>query len=81
MNDYQFDTPTIRENCEAFYGLYHVTEGRVRQMCELKLIHTRAVAQNCLEIADGLGLSDYDRDMAWVISVRYTTLPVSGRRL
>ena len=67
MNDYQFDTTTIRENCEAFYALYRFTEGGVRQMCELKLIHTRAVAQNCLEIADGLGLSDYDRDMAWVI--------------
>ena len=67
MNDYQFDTTTIRENCEAFYALYRFTEGGVRQMCELKLIHTRAVAQNCLEITDGLGLSDYDRDMAWVI--------------
>ena len=67
MCDYRFDTSTIRANCETFYGLYNVTRGVVLEMCELKRIHTRAVAENCLRIAINMGLSDYDRDLAWVI--------------
>ncbi len=67
MSDYRFDTTTILENCEDFYGMYNVTRGEIRQMCDLKMIHTRAVAENCLRIASHMGLSDYDRNMAWVI--------------
>ena len=67
MSGYQFDTATIQENCETFYGLYNVTRGEVLEMCELKRIHTRNVAENCLRIAANMGLDDYDRDLAWVI--------------
>lgn len=67
MGDYSFDRKTIQDNCEEFYGLYNVTQGDVRAMCELKAVHTRAVASNCFMIAENMGLSDYDRDMAWVI--------------
>ena len=67
MCNYRFDTSTIRANCEAFYGLYNVTRGEILEMCELKRIHTQAGAENCLRIATDIGLSDYDRDLAWVI--------------
>ena len=67
MSDYQFDIDRIRSNSEEFYALYNITRGEVRQMCELKIIHTRAVAENCFRIAKSMGLSEYDRDMAWVI--------------
>ena len=67
MNDFRFDTDTIRKNCDDFYSLYNVTKGDVYQMCELKKIHTEQVAKNCLKIAKNMGLNDYDCDLAWVI--------------
>ena len=67
MSGYRFDKAVIQANCEEFYGLYDSTRDKVRSMCELKKIHTRAVAENCLRIADSMGLCEYDRDMAWVI--------------
>lgn len=67
MTIYRFDRPTIQANCEEFFSLYNVTKGHIHKMCELKTVHTRQVAKNCLQIAGSMGLNDYDRDMAWVI--------------
>ena len=62
-----FDKENIRKNCDEFYSLYDMTEGRTREMCEIKKIHTQAVAANCVYIAKHLGLSEYDCDLAWII--------------
>lgn len=67
MNDFRFDTDTIRKNCEEFFALYNVTKGDIHEMCDLKIIHTRVVADNCIRIAHNMGLGEYDRDMAWII--------------
>ena len=62
-----FNREEIKKNCDEFYSLYEVTEGRVYEMCQAKMIHTQAVAANCVFIARHLGLSEYDCDLAWVI--------------
>ena len=62
-----FDKNTIEKNCEEFYSLYNITEDKVYDMCRLKLIHTRAVAENCLKIAKDMELNDYDTTLAWII--------------
>ena len=62
-----FDKETIKYNCDDFFSLYNVTDGKTRDMCELKKIHTQAVATNCSYIAKNLGLSEYDCDLAWII--------------
>ena len=67
MDGFRFDTETIRKNCEEFFALYDVTKNDIYDMCELKIIHTRAVAENCARIAENMGLSEYDRDLAWII--------------
>ena len=67
MDKFKFDTETIRDNCEEFFTLYNVTKGDICDMCDLKIIHTRAVADNCSQIARKMGLDEYDRDMAWII--------------
>ena len=67
MDEFRFDTETIRKNCEEFFALYNVTKNNIYEMCELKIIHTRAVAENCARIAENMGLSEYDRDLAWII--------------
>ena len=67
MDGFRFDTETIRKNCEEFFSLYDVTKDNIYEMCELKIIHTRAVAENCVRIAENMGLSEYDRDLAWII--------------
>lgn len=67
MRDFRFDTDTIRKNCEEFFELYNITKNDVYKMCQLKLIHTRAVAENCIRISRNMGLSEYDCDLAWII--------------
>ena len=62
-----FDRKTIESRCEEFFALYGVTRGRIHDMCQAKVTHTRAVAANCLEIAENLGLNEYDCDLAWII--------------
>ena len=49
-----FDKKEIEAQCEEFFSLYDVTKGNVYDMCKLKIIHTRAVAQNCYNIAKRL---------------------------
>lgn len=67
MSDLRFDIDAIRKNCEEFFELYNVTKNEVFEMCQLKLIHTRAVAENCLRISRNMGLSEYDCELAWII--------------
>ena len=62
-----FDRKEIESRCEEFFSLYDVTHGRIYDMCQAKVIHTRAVAANCLEIAENLGMDEYNRDLAWII--------------
>ena len=62
-----FDKDAISKECELFFGLYERTKGRTAEMCEAKIIHTRAVAENCTVIAQNLGLDEYDQDIAWII--------------
>ena len=62
-----FDKNVIRNTCEEFFDLYEVTTDRTLEMVHAKVIHTRAVAQNCTEIAKSLGLDEYDQDVAWII--------------
>ena len=63
----KFDKDTIAERCEEFFALYNRTKGRTFDMCQAKLIHTRAVAENCYIIAQSDGLSQHDCDLAWII--------------
>ncbi|MBQ9606553.1 MAG: HD domain-containing protein [Lachnospiraceae bacterium] len=67
MTDLKLDVDTIRKNCEEFFGLYNVAKNDIYDMCELKIIHTRAVADNCLDIARNMGLDEYDCNIAWII--------------
>ena len=62
-----FNKDEIKQNCNEFFSLYNVTNARTRDMCEAKLIHTNAVAANCIFIASHLSLNEYDCDLAWVI--------------
>ena len=62
-----FDKAEIKHNCDEFFSLYDVTKENTREMCELKRIHTQAVADNCICIAKDFGLSEYDCDLAWII--------------
>ena len=62
-----FKKDEIKRSCDEFYSLYDETKGNTRQMCELKKIHTQAVAANCVYLAKDLGLSEYDCDLAWII--------------
>lgn len=66
MNTF-FNKDEIRRNCDEFFLLYDVTKARVHEMCEIKRVHTLAVAENCIYIAKYLGLSEYDCDLAWLI--------------
>lgn len=63
----KFDKDIIAKRCEEFFASYSFTEGRTFDMCQAKLIHTRAVAENCYIIAQGEGLSQNDCDLAWTI--------------
>jgi len=62
-----FDKAAIEKTCEEFFSLYNVTRGRTREMCITKIIHTRAVAENCAYIAEYSGLNEHDCDLAWTI--------------
>ena len=62
-----FDRDIIRENCEEFFSLYSFTKGNTSRMCSRKIIHTRHVAENCIDLAGYMGLDEYDTDLAWVI--------------
>ena len=62
-----FNKNEIKRNCDEFFSLYDVTNARVHDMCKAKQIHTDAVAANCIHIAEYLGLSEYDCDLAWII--------------
>ena len=62
-----FDKDEIKRNCDDFFSLYDVTKARTYDMCKAKLIHTNAVAANCIHIAQYLGLNEYDCDLAWII--------------
>lgn len=62
-----FNKDEIEKECEEFFKMYNVTKGRTKDMCHAKMIHTREVAKNCYIFAEGEGLDEYDRDMAWVI--------------
>lgn len=65
--EYRFDKAEIEKQCDGFFTMYNVTKGHIHDMCERKKVHTHAVAQNSHLIAQSLGLSPYDQDMAWVI--------------
>ena len=62
-----FDKVSIENNCEEFFNLYAITDGKVRLMCERKIVHTREVAKNSLYLAKSLDFSEYDSDLAWAI--------------
>ena len=62
-----FNKDEIKRNCDEFFSLYDVTNARTYDMCKAKQIHTNAVAANCIHLAQFLGLSEYDCDLAWVI--------------
>lgn len=62
-----FNKKEIETQCEEFFSLYDVTKGDVYDMCQAKIIHTRAVAQNCYNIAKSHGCNQYDCDLAWII--------------
>lgn len=66
MSD-SFNVKEIEKRCEEFFSLYDHTRDSIREMCELKKIHSREVAKNSVLIAEGMGLGRYDADMAWVI--------------
>lgn len=62
-----FDIEEIRRRCDEFYALYRETEGSVYDMCYRKMVHTAAVAENCVTIAKHQGLNGYDCELAWII--------------
>ena len=62
-----FSKDEIKQRCNEFFSLYDVTNARTYDMCKAKQIHTNAVAANCIHIAEYLGLSEYDCDLAWTI--------------
>lgn len=68
---FNFDRDEIQKICEDFFTLYTDTFDEIKKqvgdMCELKKIHTREVADNSIRIAGDMGLSDYDTDIAWII--------------
>lgn len=63
----RIDRQYIKSRCDEFYEMYKETEGKVYDMCNRKIIHIEAVAQNCAYLAESLGMSAYDTDLAWLI--------------
>lgn len=62
-----FNKTVIEKNCDDFFSLYDITRERIRDMCIAKKIHTQAVAENSIHIAQYRGLNEYDCDLAWII--------------
>ena len=78
-----FNVEEIKRNCEDFFALYDIQKYNRQDMIQAKVIHTRAVAANCLKIAKSLGLSQYDCDLAWIIGelhdfARFGQIRVTG---
>lgn len=63
----KFDREEIRRRCEEYFSIYDITRERTRDMCELKIVHSRHVASNCEYIAKEKGFDRYNIDLAWIL--------------
>ena len=68
-----------RERAKSAFWAYVNGFDVQKDMIRLKVEHTFRVSQLCEEIADSLGLSKEDRDLAWLIGLLHDLEDLSSK--